>query len=77
MTVDLLRQSGVNVVNCSDELLTVAEGLGLLLKAEGKRVAILSEGVIVEIRTSGPVKTMLVILKMTRCRCNYLPRQTV
>lgn len=44
MTVDLLRQSGVNVVNRSDELLTVAEGLGLLLKAEGKRVAILSDG---------------------------------
>jgi len=44
MTVDLLRQSGVNVVNRSDELLPVAEGLGLLQKAEGKRIAILADG---------------------------------
>ena len=44
MTVDLLRQSGVNVVNRSDELLSVAQGLALLQKAKGKRVAILADG---------------------------------
>jgi len=44
MTVDLLRQSGVNVVDRSDELLPVSEGLGLLQKADGKRVAVLADG---------------------------------
>ena len=44
MTVDLLRQFGVNVVSHSDELLAVSEGLGLLQKASGKRVAILADG---------------------------------
>ena len=44
MTVDLLRQSGVNVVNRSDELLPVAQGLALLQKAKGRRVAILADG---------------------------------
>ena len=44
MTVDLLRQSGVNVVGQSDEILPVAEGLGLLQEAPGKRIAILSDG---------------------------------
>ncbi|GHC31962.1 acetate--CoA ligase family protein [Aidingimonas halophila] len=44
MTVDLLRQSGVSVVQYSDEILPVAEGLGLLQQARGKRVAILADG---------------------------------
>lgn len=44
MTVDLLRQNGVNVVGHSDEILPVAEGLGLLQQARGNRVAILSDG---------------------------------
>lgn len=44
MTVDLLRQVGVNVVRHSDEILPVAEGLGLLQKAAGKRVAVLADG---------------------------------
>ena len=44
MTVDLLRQSGVSVVQHSDEILPVAEGLGLLQKARGKRVAVISDG---------------------------------
>jgi acetate---CoA ligase (ADP-forming) len=44
MTTDLLRQVGVNVVGHSDEILPVAEGLSLLQKAAGKRVAILADG---------------------------------
>ncbi|RTR02365.1 acetate--CoA ligase family protein [Halomonas nitroreducens] len=44
MTVDLLRQSGVSMVQYSDEILPVAEGLGLLQKARGKRVAVISDG---------------------------------
>ncbi|MGQ4880408.1 acetate--CoA ligase family protein [Billgrantia sp. LNSP4103-1] len=44
MTVDLLRQAGVSVVHRSDEILPVAEGLGLLQKARGKRVAVVSDG---------------------------------
>ncbi|QOR40919.1 CoA-binding protein [Billgrantia diversa] len=44
MTVDLLRQAGVSVVQHSDEILPVAEGLGLLQKARGKRVAVVSDG---------------------------------
>jgi len=44
MTVDLLRQSGVSVVQYSDEILPVAEGLGLLQKASGKRVAVVADG---------------------------------
>ena len=44
MTADLLRQAGVNVVTNSDEILPVAEGLGLMQQAAGKRVAILSDG---------------------------------
>ncbi|MCE9684411.1 acetate--CoA ligase family protein [Halomonas alkalisoli] len=44
MTVDLLRQAGVSVVQYSDEILPVAEGLGLLQKARGKRVAVISDG---------------------------------
>ncbi|MDO6565074.1 acetate--CoA ligase family protein [Amphritea sp. 1_MG-2023] len=44
MTVDLLRQVGVNVVENSDEILPVAEGLGLLQQAAGKRVAVLADG---------------------------------
>ncbi len=44
MTVDLLRQVGVNVVGRSDEILPVAEGLGLLQQAAGKRVAVLADG---------------------------------
>ncbi|MGM0702591.1 MAG: acetate--CoA ligase family protein [Pseudomonadota bacterium] len=44
MTVDLLKQAGVSVVHQSDEILPVAEGLGLLQKARGKRVAVISDG---------------------------------
>ncbi|MWJ29140.1 CoA-binding protein [Halomonas sp. ZH2S] len=44
MTVDLLRQHGVSVVQYSDEILPVAEGLGLLQKASGKRVAVIADG---------------------------------
>ncbi len=44
MTVDLLRQVGVSVVQNSDEMLPVAEGLGLMQKARGKRVAVISDG---------------------------------
>ena len=44
MTVDLLRQAGVSVVHNSDEILPVAEGLGLMQKARGKRVAIIADG---------------------------------
>nr|WP_163503727.1 acetate--CoA ligase [Halomonas socia] len=44
MTVDLLKQAGVSVVQYSDEILPVAEGLGLLQKASGKRVAVVSDG---------------------------------
>ena len=44
MTVDLLRQAGVSVVQHSDEILPVAEGLGLMQSARGKRVAVISDG---------------------------------
>jgi len=44
MTMDLLRQVGVSVVYHSDEILPVAEGLGLMQKARGKRVAVISDG---------------------------------
>jgi acetyltransferase len=44
MTVDLLRQAGVSVVQYSDEILPVAEGLGLLQKASGNRVVVISDG---------------------------------
>ncbi|MCB1894997.1 MAG: acetate--CoA ligase family protein [Zoogloeaceae bacterium] len=44
MTVDVLRQVGVSVVQNSDEILPVAEGLGLLQQAHGKRVAVVSDG---------------------------------
>lgn len=44
MSVDLLRQVGVNLVGRSDEILPVAEGLGLLQQAAGKRVAVLADG---------------------------------
>lgn len=44
MTVDLLRQVGVSVVQYSDEILPVAEGLGQLQQAPGKRVAVISDG---------------------------------
>lgn len=44
MTVDLLKQAGVSVVQHSDEILPVAEGLGLLQKSRGKRVAVISDG---------------------------------
>ena len=44
MTCDLLRQVGVSVVQHSDEILPVAEGLGLLQKAPGKRVAVIADG---------------------------------
>ncbi|NMG02226.1 acetate--CoA ligase family protein [Azoarcus taiwanensis] len=44
MTVDLLRQVGVSVVQDSDEILPVAEGLGLMQFARGKRIAVISDG---------------------------------
>jgi acetyltransferase len=44
MTVDVLRQVGVSVVQHSDEILPVAEGLGLMQWARGKRVAVVADG---------------------------------
>ncbi len=44
MTMDLLRQVGVSVVHNSDEILPVAEGLGLMQQARGKRIAVISDG---------------------------------
>ena len=44
MTVDLLRQVGVSVVEDSDEILPVAEGLALQQQARGKRVAVVADG---------------------------------
>ncbi len=44
MTVDLLKQVGVSVVHHSDEILPVAEGLALMQKANGKRVAVIADG---------------------------------
>lgn len=44
MTVDLLRQVGVSVIEQSDEILPVSEGLGLLQQAPGKRVVVLADG---------------------------------
>lgn len=44
MSVDLLRQAGVSVVQFSDEILPVAEGLGLLQQSAGKRVAVIADG---------------------------------
>jgi acetyltransferase len=44
MTVDVLRQVGVSVVQNSDEILPVAEGLGLMQRARGKRVAVIADG---------------------------------
>lgn len=44
MTVDLLRQVGVSVVQNSDEILPVAEGLAQLQKAPGKRIAVIADG---------------------------------
>lgn len=43
LTRDLLRQAGVTVVEQSDKILSVAEGLSLLPPAEGDRVAILAD----------------------------------
>jgi acetyltransferase len=44
MTVDLLRQAGVCLVQQSDEMLPVAEGLAAWNAAPGSRVAVLSDG---------------------------------
>lgn len=44
MTVDVLRQAGVNVVQYSDDILPVAEGLGRLQRSPGKRVAVIADG---------------------------------
>lgn len=44
MTVDLLKQVGVSVVRHSDQILPVAEGLALMQKARGKRIAIIADG---------------------------------
>lgn len=44
MTVDVLRQAGVSVVHSSDQILPVAEGLALMKKARGKRIAIVADG---------------------------------
>jgi acetyltransferase len=43
LTRDLLRQAGVTVVEQSDKILSVAEGLSLLPPAEGDRIAILAD----------------------------------
>ncbi len=44
MTVDLLKQVGVSVVRHSDQILPVAEGLALMQKARGRRVAVIADG---------------------------------
>lgn len=44
MAVDVLRQAGVSVVGSSDQILPVADGLALMGKAHGKRVAIVADG---------------------------------
>lgn len=44
MTVDVLHQAGVSVVHSSDQILPVAEGLALMKKARGKRIAIVADG---------------------------------
>ncbi|HLU14767.1 MAG TPA: acetate--CoA ligase family protein [Burkholderiaceae bacterium] len=44
MAVDLLRQAGVSVVHSSDQILPVADGLALLDKAHGRRIAIIADG---------------------------------
>lgn len=44
LAADLLRQVGVSVVDRSDEILAVANGLGLLQKARGKRVGVVADG---------------------------------
>lgn len=44
MTVDVLEQAGVSVVHSSDQILPVAEGLALMKKARGKRIAIIADG---------------------------------
>ncbi len=43
LTRDLLRQAGVTVVEQSDKILSVAEGLSLLPPAKGDRVAVLAD----------------------------------
>ncbi|MEQ8652342.1 MAG: acetate--CoA ligase family protein [Kiloniellales bacterium] len=43
LTRDLLRQAGVTLVEQSDKILSVAEGLSLLPPAEGPRVAVLAD----------------------------------
>ncbi len=43
LTRDLLRQAGVTVVEQSDKILSIAEGLSVLPPAEGGRVAILAD----------------------------------
>lgn len=44
MTVDVLRQAGVSVVHSSDQILPVADGLALMEKAHGTRIAIIADG---------------------------------
>jgi len=44
MAVDLLQQAGVSVVDHSDEILPVAEGLGCMQQAPGRRIAVLADG---------------------------------
>lgn len=44
MTVDVLRQAGVSVVHNSDQILPVADGLALMKKARGQRIAIIADG---------------------------------
>src|SRR5699024_2623131 len=44
VAVDLLRQAGVSVVSSSDQILPVADGLALMGKAHGRRVAIVADG---------------------------------
>lgn len=44
MAVDLLRQAGVSVVHSSDQILPVADGLALMEKAHGTRIAIIADG---------------------------------
>lgn len=44
MAVDVLRQAGVSVVHSSDQILPVADGLALMEKAHGTRIAIIADG---------------------------------
>lgn len=76
MTVDLLRQAGVSVVQYSDEILPVAEGLGRLQKAAGKRVAVIADGggqaTIAADRLAEAGLTLATLTRATQAKLNAL-----